>query len=69
MLLLGAQLPNKGHGSLCGTPSLQPAPLNTADIKSLFLLYTLHFFPSILFPTPPFLLIQQPFLTGAVDCI
>ena len=37
--------PSKGHGFLHGTPSLQPAPLNIADIKLPFLLDTaLSFF-------------------------
>ena len=34
---------SKGHGFLHGMPSLQPAPLNTADVKLPFLLDSLHF--------------------------
>ena len=60
-------IPSEGHGFLQGTPSLQAAPLNTADIKLPFLLDTLHFLSSILFPSC-LLLIQRPFLTQAVDC-
>lgn len=37
--------PSEGLGFLHGTPSLQPALLNIADIKLPFLLDTLHFLP------------------------